>query len=56
MIYTPKYGYDKGDPMIPHFTQIGKTTTDIQHIEHLRSFVRVQEKDPPSPQRGSNEP
>ena len=38
--------------MILCFTQIGKIITDIQHIERLRSFVRVQEKEPPSPQRG----
>ena len=56
MIYTPKdtpkYGYRKGDPMILHFIQVGRITTDKQHIEYLRPFVRVQEKEPPSPQRG----
>ena len=56
MIYTPKdtpkYGYGKGDPMILRFTRIGIITTDIQHIEYLRSFVRVQEEEPPSPLKG----
>ena len=56
MIYTPKdtpkYGYDKGDPMILRFIQSGRIITDIQYIEYLRSFMRVQEKEPPSPQRG----
>ena len=42
--------------MILRFTKIGSITTDIKHIEHLRSVVRVQEKEPPSPQIGSNEP
>ena len=37
--------------MILRFTRIGIITTDIQHIEYLRSFVRVQEEEPLSPQR-----
>ena len=38
--------------MILHFIQVGSITTDKQHIEYLRPFVRVQEKEPPSPQIG----
>ena len=38
--------------MILFFTQNGRIITDIQHIEYPRSVMRVQEKEPPSPQKG----
>lgn len=37
--------------MILCFTKNRKILTDTQHIEDLRSFMRVQEGEPPSPQR-----
>ena len=38
--------------MILCFTKNSQIPTDTQHIEHLRPFMRVQEEEPPSPQRG----
>ena len=49
---TPKYGYNKGDPMILHFKEHTHIHTEKQHFDIKQVSMIVQEKEPLSPQRG----
>ena len=51
MVYTPKYEYSKGDPMIAYFKQDIYIYTDKQYIDIEQASMIVQEKEPLSPQR-----